>query len=102
MKSVKEQLKEMTDFEYMSGYRKLPDWNGYEVYEPVYPEMVCVGLPFVFLVKDGKVRASDPKETFAYRDYQDELKKQKRKARRKQKEEEKESCSAEKSEEAKK
>lgn len=81
MKSVKEQLKEMTDFEYMSGYRKLPDWKGYEVYEPVYPEMVYVGLPFVFLVKDGKVRASDPQETFAYRDYQDELNETKRENR---------------------
>ena len=98
----KKKLTEFTDFAYMRGCRRLPDWKGYEVYEPVYPEMVYVGLPFVFLVKDGKVRASDPQETFDYRDYQDELKKQKRKARRKQKEEEKKSCSAEKSEEAKK
>ena len=43
--------------------------------------MVYVGLPFVFLVKDGKVRASDPQETFAYRDYQNKLNETKRENR---------------------
>ena len=52
-----------------SRYKKAKPWNGYDVYKPVYTEMAYRGLPFVVLVKDGKVRLSTPDETLDYTDF---------------------------------
>lgn len=46
------------------------DWNGYEVYIPVYGNGGYVGLPLVVLVKDGDVRISTEEEAFEYLDHE--------------------------------
>lgn len=44
-----------------------PDWQGYEVYEPVYDEAngqsLVIGLPYVILVKGETIRLSTPDES---------------------------------------
>ena len=49
-----------------SKYKKGKQWKGYEVYEPVYEDDVCIGLPYVILVKDDKVRISTDDEALDY------------------------------------
>lgn len=49
-----------------SKYKKGRPWKGYEVYEPVYDEDVCIGLPYVILAKDDKVRISTDDEALDY------------------------------------
>ena len=49
------------------------EWDGYQVYEPVYPsgegeDYACVGIPLVILVKEGEIRMSDIDETFRFYD----------------------------------
>lgn len=40
-------------------------WNGYEVYYPIYSEVVAyVGLPYAILVKGNEIRMTDEKESF--------------------------------------
>ena len=49
-----------------SEYKKGRPWKGYEVYEPVYDEDVCIGLPYVILAKDDEVRISTDDEALEY------------------------------------
>ncbi len=43
------------------------NWNGYEVWEPRYKEVVYLGFyMYVVLVKDGKARISTDEEASAY------------------------------------
>ena len=47
------------------------NWNGYEVYIPVYVNGgYVVGLPLVVLVKDGDVRISTEEEAYEYLDHE--------------------------------
>ena len=63
-KKVLEELEKLgtTDAE------KAPDFNGYEVYKPVYREDVAIGLPLIVLKKGDEVRISTPDEAFAFLD----------------------------------
>ena len=45
-------------------------WKGYEVYIPVYLKPVCIGLPYVILVKGNNVRLSTDKEAMEFLDYE--------------------------------
>lgn len=50
--------------------KKLCDWNGYAVYEPVSASGVSLtGLPLVILSSKTETRISTPKEAFAITDY---------------------------------
>jgi len=49
--------------------RKREDWNGYQVYVPIYKKEIEGGLPRVVLVKDGVVRLSTHEECFSYMDF---------------------------------
>ena len=42
------------------------NFNGYEVYEPVYNEETVGGFPQIVLVKDGEARISTYEECFEY------------------------------------
>ncbi len=48
------------------GVERLGEWNGYEVWEPKYSQVVFLGYPFVIFVKDGKARISTPEESLEY------------------------------------
>ena len=50
-------------------YKKVKPWKGYEVYEPVYQERVCIGLPIFVFVKGDEVRLADDEEAMEYLDY---------------------------------
>lgn len=52
-----------------SRYKKAKPWKGYEVYEPVYQERVCIGLPIFVFVKGDEVRLADDEEAMEYLDY---------------------------------
>lgn len=49
-----------------SRYKKAKPWKGYEVYEPVYQERVCIGLPIFVFVKGDDVRFPSTKEAIEY------------------------------------
>jgi len=49
--------------------RKRKDWNGYQVYVPIYKQERISGLPQVVLAKDGVVRLSTYEECFSYMDF---------------------------------
>lgn len=53
---------------------RAPDFNGYEVFKPVYRQDVAIGLPLIVLKKGDEVRISTPDEAFAFLDanYADE------------------------------
>ena len=44
-------------------WKKGEDWEGYEVYLPIRKRRICLGYPFVVLVKDKQVRCSTPEES---------------------------------------
>lgn len=49
------------------------DWNGYEVWDPIPEECegpVCIGAPFVFLVKDGNIRMCTTEEAFEHHSWE--------------------------------
>lgn len=62
----REQIQELTEELCATKYKKSIPWKGYEVYEPVYDDDVCIGLPYVILVKDDKVRISTDDEALDY------------------------------------
>ena len=51
-------------------YKKGLDWNGYNVYIPVYEGNPAIGLPYVILEKGEEIRVSTPDESLAYLDYE--------------------------------
>jgi len=61
----------ITEFAKKQGYRGAEHsgtWNGYEIYEPTFgvSETSFVGLPYVILAYDDKIRMSTSEEAFAY------------------------------------
>lgn len=66
-KETQEEIKQLAlDYLQGSSYKRGKDWNGYEVYEPVYKEFAYTGLPLVVLVKDDEVKLSSPDEAISY------------------------------------
>ena len=63
---MKEQLEECRKKIFADSLKKAEDWNGYEVYEPIYEEEHIGGFPKIVLVKDGVVRISTAEECFEY------------------------------------
>ena len=67
---------EIEKFAKIHGYQTakiggISKWHGFDVYEPIYDldkEKVCIGLPYVILVKGNDIRMSNVKESFAYLD----------------------------------
>ena len=62
-------LEKVIEFAKKQGYdsaKQLDDWNGYEVYEPLFDgeEVAFVGLPLLILVKGDKIRMSTEDEAF--------------------------------------
>lgn len=53
--------------------QKIGEWNGYEVYEPVYNEIVAIGLPQYILKNDKEIRLSDYHESFTLLDKFEEV-----------------------------
>ena len=51
-------------------YKKGCDWNGYNVYIPVYEGNPIIGLPYVILEKGEEIRISTTDESLAYLDYE--------------------------------
>ena len=45
---------------------KTKNWNGYEVYKPIYRTSSVTRLPKIILVKNGIARLSTNEECFAY------------------------------------
>lgn len=51
--AIKDEAKFLTDI-CPTKYRHAGQYNGYEVYYIEFLEPVCIGLPWVFLYKDGE------------------------------------------------
>lgn len=49
-------------------YKYEKTWNGYTVYGLCYNKRITVGKPRFILVKDGKMRLSEPEECFKIMD----------------------------------
>ncbi len=67
---TKKLLDEATEALGADSCKRGKDWNGYEVYIPVYERSGYVGLPLVVLAKDGDVRISTEEEAFEYLDHE--------------------------------
>lgn len=52
------------------GVKRGKDWEGYQVYVPVYDKPAYVGLPLVILVSDDETRLSTPEEALEYLDFE--------------------------------
>lgn len=63
---MKKQLEFCSKKLFASSLKKVVDWNGYEVYEPIYEGEYIGGFPKIVLVKDGVVRISTHEECFEY------------------------------------
>lgn len=50
-------------------FRRGYDWNGYEVYMPVYHRHVCIGEPLVIFVNGDNVWQASKEEGYAYLSY---------------------------------
>ena len=51
--AVKDAAKFLTDM-YLTSYYHVGEYNGYEVYTLRFKEEVCIGLPEVYLYKEGE------------------------------------------------
>ncbi len=71
---IREEIERFMDGLLADDYEKGFDWNGYEVFEPIYYRPTFAGLPLVVLVKDKEVRLSTGKESLEYLDYSEILK----------------------------
>ena len=66
---MKEQLELCRRKLFADSLKKVKDWNGYEVYEPIYKKDFIGGFPRIVLAKDGEVRLSTNDECFAYMEF---------------------------------
>lgn len=66
---MKDKLESMLDEMEAEGYEKGKPWKGYNVYIPKYSGGPKIGLPYVLLEKDGKIRYSTTEESFEYLDF---------------------------------
>ena len=65
-KQIKIEIEELMEELFADDYKRGEDWNGYEVYEPLYKKPIFLGPPLVVFVKNNDVRMSTPEESFAY------------------------------------
>lgn len=65
-----EYIQELVEDLGAKSYKKGIDWNGYNVYIPVYEGNPIIGLPYVILEKGEEIRVSTPDESLAYLDYE--------------------------------
>ena len=56
------------------GWRSGVDWKGYSVIEPVYDKVMCMGLPYVILIKGDDARICEPDEAIEYLNYKENKK----------------------------
>lgn len=64
-------IDKVKQFAIKQGYseiKKLENWNGYEVYEPIMGEDAIIGIPLVIMVKGNNIRMSSIEEAFRYMD----------------------------------
>lgn len=54
-------------------WKKGARWKDYDVYIPIRKKRICLGYPFVVLVKGGEVRSSTPEESLSYRLYENKI-----------------------------
>ncbi|MCD8285945.1 MAG: hypothetical protein LUD50_01805 [Clostridia bacterium] len=73
-RTVRKQVKELIHGMDARIYRRGYDWNGYEVYEPVYFRRKCIGGPLVIFVKGDKAWLASNEEGYAYIHYSIEKK----------------------------
>lgn len=67
---MEENIQELVEDLGAKSYKKGVDWNGFEVYIPVYEGNPIIGLPYVVLVKNNEARISTPDESIAYLEYE--------------------------------
>ena len=63
---LKTEIQELMEELFADSYKRGTDWNGYEVYEPVYKKEITLGPPLVVFVKNGEAKISSPEESFDY------------------------------------
>ena len=64
-------IDKVKQFAIKQGYKdikKLENWNGYEIYEPIMGEDAIIGIPLVIMVKGNNIRMSSIEEAFRYMD----------------------------------
>ena len=61
-KQIKIEIEEVMEELFADDYKRGKDWNGYEVYEPLYKKPISLGPPLVVFVKNNEVRMSTPEE----------------------------------------
>ena len=67
MVDVEEKIREIMEIELLADkWKQGVSWKGYDVYVPVRKKYVCIGYPFVVLVKGDEVRPSTPEESLEY------------------------------------
>ena len=66
---MKEQLELCRRKLFADSLKRVEDWKGYEVYEPIYEEDFVGGFPRIVLVKDGIARISTGAECFTYMEF---------------------------------
>ena len=69
-RKVKHEIEFLMRYELAAdSYKKGEDWQGYQVYEPIYKNAPKIGYPLVVLVKDDEVMVSTEDEAFDYLEY---------------------------------
>lgn len=67
---MKQQLLEkLKKLIYADTFKKGKEWNGFNVYVPIFKNDSATGFPFVVLEKGDVLRRSTQKESFDYLDY---------------------------------
>lgn len=64
-------MKNVKEFAIKQGYndvKKLENWKGYDIYEPILYDDAIIGIPLVIMVKGSEMRMSTIKEAFEYMD----------------------------------
>ena len=73
-KNLKFKIEELMEELLADTYKRGFDWNGYEVYEPLYKKEITLGPPLVIFVKNGEAEISSPKDSFKYLKFSQEQK----------------------------
>lgn len=75
MEKLKTKIEELVEELYpATGVKDPVEWNGYQVYVPIYKKPSFIGYPFVILVKGDEARISTAEESLDFLDFQDKNK----------------------------
>ncbi|MCD8286733.1 MAG: hypothetical protein LUD50_05865 [Clostridia bacterium] len=77
---TKRKIKRIMRLSYADEYVRGYDWNGYEVYEPVYTTPMFIRGPWVVFVRGNDVRVSTDLEGLNYLDYRISMQKKEKEA----------------------